>query len=316
MKIAIFGTGGVGGYFGGLLANAGYEVSFIARGAHLQAMRQSGLRVNSVNGDFHLKQVQVTDEPTEIGPVDYVIVAVKHYHLDLVVPQIKPLVGPGTTIVPLLNGVDAHEKLAEAYSKDAVVGGLCSLVSMIESPGVIKQASKLRRVVIGELDHNRSERVERIVQALAKGGAEAVHADNIHVALWTKFMFITSFGGVSSLARANAGEFLGCQASKDLFVRAMQEVNDLASAQGINLAPHAVENTLAFAEGFEPTATSSMQRDVEAGNLFELEAFNGTIVSLGKKYNVPTPVHETMYALLMPALMRAKQSRSPAPVHG
>jgi 2-dehydropantoate 2-reductase len=310
MKIAIFGTGGVGGYFGGLLANTGYDVSFIARGEHLQAMRQSGLRVKSVNGDFHLKQVQATDDPTDIGPVDYAILAVKHYHLDQVVPQVRPLVGSQTTIVPLLNGVDAHEKLIEAYSKDTVVGGLCSLVSMIESPGVIKQASKLRRVVIGELDHTRSERVESIVQALAKSGAEAVHSDNIHVALWTKFMFITSFGGVSSLARANAGEFLGCQASRDLFIRAMQEVDDLASAQGINLVPHAVENTLAFTEGLEPTATSSMQRDVEAGNLFELEAFSGTIVSLGKKYGVPTPVHETIYALLMPALIRAKQSQS------
>jgi 2-dehydropantoate 2-reductase len=308
MKIVIFGSGGVGGYFGGLLAHAGHDVSFIARGEHLEAMRQSGLQVKSVNGDFHLKHVQATDDPAEIGPADYVVLAVKHYHLRVAIPLRKPLIGSKTTIVPLLNGVDAHEQLIEVYGSGPVVGGLCSLVSMVESPGVINQPSKLRRVVVGELDHTRSERVGRIVQAWADCGAEAIQPENIHAAIWTKFVFIASFGGVSSLARANAGEFLGCPQTRELFINAMQEVDALARAQGIPLAPDTVEKALAMADAFEPTATSSMQRDVESGNLFELEAFNGTIVRLGKKFGVSTPVNSTLYALLMPALVKAMQS--------
>ena len=162
----------------------------------------------------------------------------------------------------------------------------------------------------GELDHHHSDRVERIIQAWADCGAEAVQPENIHIAIWTKFMFIASFGGVSSLGRANAGEFLGCQPTRDLFICAMQEVDALAQSQGINLAPDAVEKSLAMADAFEPTATSSMQRDVETGNLFELEAFSGTIVRLGQKYGVPTPVHSALYALLMPGLVRAMQSHN------
>ncbi|UCD98477.1 MAG: 2-dehydropantoate 2-reductase [Chloroflexota bacterium] len=310
MKIAIFGTGGVGGYFGGLLAQAGYDVSFISRGKQLAAIRRAGLRIRSVNGDFHLDQVNATGEPGDIGPVDYILLAVKHYHLDSSIDQLQPLVGTRTTIVPLLNGVDAHEKLIEVYGTGPVVGGLCSLVSMVEEPGVIYQPSKLRRVVIGELDNSRSERVESIVQALERSGAEAIHSENIQVAIWTKFMFISSFGGVSSLSRATVGEFLGCPATRSLFIQAMQEVDSLARVQDINLAIDAVEKNLEMADGFVASATSSMQRDVEAGNLFELEAFSGTIITLGEKFDIPTPVHAALYALLLPALLRAEKSHS------
>ena len=171
MKIAVFGTGGVGGYFGGLLAHTGHEVTFIARGEHLRAILRGGLRVKSVNGDFTIHPAQATDMPAHVGAVDYVVVAVKAYSLKTAAPQIRPLVGSETTVVPLLNGVDAHEHLIEALGPVPVVGGLCSLVSLIEAPGVIRQESKLQRVVVGELDRRKSERVERLVEA----GFEAVH---------------------------------------------------------------------------------------------------------------------------------------------
>lgn len=306
MKIAVFGSGGVGGYFGGLLVQGGHNVYFIARGAHLDALQRDGLKVLSVNGDFHLHPVQATDDPGTVPSVDYVVVAVKHYHLAPAAPQIKELVGANTTVVPLLNGVDAHEVLIEAVGREPVVGGLCSIVSMIESPGVIRQASSLRRVVVGELDRSRSERVARIVQAWASQGVDAVQADDIHVAMWTKLLFIASFGGVGSLTRANAGEILGTPETRAVFVQAMTEVEALARAQGIDLAPDVVSSSLAFAESFEPTATSSMQRDVISGNRFELEAFSGKITRLGEELRTPTPVHRTFYGLLMPYLQRAR----------
>jgi len=206
MKIAIFGAGGVGGYFGGLLARAGHEVTFIARGAHLKAMQEHGLTIKSPYGDFSLP-VQVTDRIDEVGIVDYVIVAVKHYHLQDAVSDLKPLVSRQTTIIPLLNGVDAHEHLIRILGPGLIVGGLSSLVSMIESPGVIRHESQLRRIVVGELDGHKSERVEKIIQAWVDCGIEAIHSDDILAAIWTKFLFIASFGGVTSLSCATAGEY-------------------------------------------------------------------------------------------------------------
>ncbi len=305
MRVAIFGTGGVGGYFGGLLAHAGHEVHFIARGAHLAAMQENGLRVKSVNGDFLVSPVSATDDAGEVGPVEYVVVAVKHYQLAQAAEQLKPLVGPQTTVVPLLNGVDAHEVLIDFLGPEQVVGGLCSLVSFIEAPGVIQQPSKLRRVVVGELARTTSARVERIVSAWKAQGAEAIHSEDIFVSMWTKFAFIASFGGVSSLARANMGEILGNEEPRQLFIDSMREVETLARAQGVNLAPNVVDNLLAMSEGFEPTATSSMQRDVESGSLFELEAFSGKIVQLARQKEVPVPIHRAIYSLLLPALEKA-----------
>jgi len=305
MKIAIFGSGGVGGYFGGLLTRAGHDVTFIARGEHLKAIRDSGLQVFSANGDFTVSPAMATDDPQEVGPVDYVIVGLKHYHLSQAAPQIKPLVGADTTVVPLLNGVDSHEYLIEALGPEPVVGGLCSLVSMIKSPGVIRQPSKLQRVVVGELDRSKSERVEKIVKALSETGAEAIHAEDIYVAMWTKFLFIASLGGVSSLANATIGELRSCPETRGIYIQAMSEVEALACTRGIQLAPDAVESALALTDGFESSSTSSMQRDVAGGHYFELEAFSGKITQLGEELGIDTPVHRTIYALLRPALDRA-----------
>jgi 2-dehydropantoate 2-reductase len=305
MNIAIFGAGGVGGYFGGLLAQAGHEVTFIARGDHLTAIRQNGLKVLSVNGDFTISPAEATEDPADVGPVDYVILGVKHYHLPDVAPQIKPLVGPNTTVVPLLNGVDAHDYLIESLGPKPVVGGLCSIVAMIESPGVIRQLSKLRRVIVGELDYRKSERVDKLIQAWKACGAEAIHAEDIHAAMWTKYLFISSLGGVSSLARVSIGELRENAHTRKLYADAMREVEALARAQDIQLAPDVVASALELTDSFEPSATSSMQRDVTSGSPFELEAFSGKIVRLGKELGVSTPVHEAMYALLLPSLERA-----------
>lgn len=302
MKVAIFGTGGVGGYFGGLLAHGGHETHFIARGAHLAAIKEHGLQIKSVNGDFLISPALATDNPHEIGPVDYVIVAVKHYQLAQASRQLKPLIGAETTVVPLLNGVDAHEILMESVDPTHLVGGLCSLVSYIETPGIIRQPSKLIQVIVGELDRTKSDRVEALISTWKEQGADAIHTDDIFAAMWTKFVFIASFGGISALARANMGTLREIDETRHLFVDAMKEVESLARAQSIDLSPDVVDKMLALADGFETTATSSMQRDVAAGNLFELEAFSGKIVHLARKLGIQTPIHRSIYGLLLPSL--------------
>jgi 2-dehydropantoate 2-reductase len=220
--------------------------------------------------------------------------------------QISPLVGPGTTVIFLLDGVDAHEILGEAIGYAPVVGGLCSLVSMVERPGIIRQPSRLNRVVVGELDRRKSIRVEQIVRAWRDCGAEAIHAEDIYAAMWAKFVFIAPFGGVSGLARANAGEILGCEATRTLYQEAIVEAVSLARALMINLELDIAEKTMIFTENFEPSTTSSMQRDMAEGKIFELEAFSGKIVRLGGELGIPTPVHRTIYALLKPMLVRVQ----------
>jgi len=311
LRLAVFGAGGVGGYFGGLLAHAGHDVHFIARGDHLRAMQLHGLQVRSPHGNFLVHPVPATGTPEDIGPVAYLIVALKHYHLEASVHRMRPLVDPLTTVVPLLNGVTAHEILAEALGREHVIGGLSSIVSMIESPGVIRQESQLRRVELGELDGSPSERIERLVRAWQETGVDGLHAEDIHAAMWSKFLFIASFGGVSALSRANAGQILALPETRDIFHQAMTEVATLAIARGIRLPEDAVDQGMAMLEGFEATATSSMQRDVQAGRPFELEAFSGTIARMSASLGIATPVHSAMYALLRPALDRAIGRRHP-----
>jgi 2-dehydropantoate 2-reductase len=306
MQVAIVGSGGVGGYFGGLLAGHGHEVAFLARGEHLRALRDRGLQVRSVHGDFEVRPARASEHPAEIGPVDAVVVGVKHYHLAAVAPTLPPLIGPETFVLPLLNGIDAHEALAAAVGARRVVGGLCSIVSMIEAPGVIRQPSQLRRIVVGELDGSPPERAMPLVESWRAAGVEVIVSDDIHAALWAKLVFIASFGGVSSLARANAGEVRSIPETRALVEAAMAEIEAVARAGGVSLAHDVVARSMAMLDAFEAGATPSMLRDVVDGKPFELEAFSGTVVRLARQRGVPAPVHTAIYALLLPALARAQ----------
>lgn len=305
MKVAIFGAGGVGGYFGGLLAQAGHEVRFIARGEHLAAIQANGLVVKSEKGDFKVDPALATSDPGEIGEVDYVVVAVKHFQLAEAAPQIKLLLGSKTTVVPLQNGVDAHEVLIQFLGSEHIVGGFTRIVSKIEAPGIIRQPSVIQEVYVGELDRKPSLRCQKILKAWSECGVDALQPEDIFIPMWTKFVFMASYGGVSSLARVPSGELLSCRESKELFVRAMQEVEAVGRARGVDLPADVVPSALATLERFEPTTTSSTQRDVAAGKPFELEAFSGTVVRLGRECGIPTPVHELLYGLLRPVLLRA-----------
>lgn len=305
MKIVIFGTGGIGGYFGGRLAHAGEQVTFVARGEHLRAIQERGLRVESAHGDFLVQPARATDETSRVGPVEYVLVAVKNYHLRAALPSIAPLVGPQTTVVPLLNGVQAPDILAQEFGKGRITGGLCTVFSQIAQPGVIRQESEVQEVVVGELGGRPSGRLRRLVETLEHAGVDAILSEDIRAAMWEKFIFIASLAGVGSLARAPVGEILALGPSRAFYVHALGEAATVARARGVQLPQKIVDERLAFTKLLEPEATTSMQRDVISGNPFELEAFSGAIVRMAEEKGLAAPAHQAIYALLLPSLRRA-----------
>jgi 2-dehydropantoate 2-reductase len=298
MRIAIVGTGGLGGYFGGLLARTGHDVVFIARGAHLAAIRAHGLKVYSVHGDFEVNPARATDDPAEIGAVDLTIFAVKTYDTDSAAQRMRPLVGPQTAILPLQNGVESAARLSRYFGKEPVLGGAAWIVSSVAEPGVIRQASPFRRIVFGEMDGRETRRVGEIFEALKHSGATVEVTNDIEKVLWTKLLFIASFSGISSVTRAPAGPVWANDESRVLLEQAMREVEAVARARGIELDADVVEQTMTSVEKLEPTTTPSMQRDVVAGRRLEYDAINGAVVRAGRASGVPTPVHEFMWTCL------------------
>jgi len=305
MKIAIMGAGGVGGYYGGLLAAAGQEVTFIARGAHLQALRDKGLEIKSVHGDLTVSPANATDHPGEIGPVDLVVVATKTYHTDQVAQAIKPLIGAGTVVISLQNGIDAAERIGSVVGTEHMVGGATWLSAAIEAPGRIGQYSQFRRIALGELDGQITRRAQAIASVLSKTPAVIELVPNIKQVLWTKFVFIAAISAVGGLARVAIGEYRQVPEAREVLAQAMAEVAAVAKAGGVNLDADIVSKTLAFIDASAPDIRPSMQRDLEAGRTSELESLIGVVVRLGRERGVPTPVMGLAYALLKPAHLRA-----------
>ncbi len=306
MKIAVIGVGGLGGYYGGLLSRAGHEVAFIARGEHLAALRKNGLQVKSVHGDFHLAPVRATDQPPEIGPVDLVLVCVKTPAIDSAAEAALPLVGPQTVVMGLQNGIDAAERIGRVVGMQRVLGGVTWIAAHIEAPGVIRQVSDFRRIVLGELDGSTSDRVQRIVEALGRMGIAVEAADDIRRALWEKFVFIAGFSGVGALTRLEVGDYRTVPETRALMTSLMREIETLAGASGVRLTPDAVEQALARIDAAAPTMKPSMQRDVEAGRPSELESMIGVIAQMGRSLGVPTPTAGILYAALLPGELKAR----------
>ena len=301
MRIAVFGTGGVGGYFGGRLAEAGEDVAFIARGEHLAAIRERGLRVDSPEGDFLIHPAAAHDDPGEVGPVEAVIVAVKAWQLPEAAAAMKPLVDRATFIVPLLNGVDAPDVLAAALGREHVLGGLCRIFAHIEGPGHIVHTGFPPTIDFGELEGGRTERVQRFADSLGRCKAviPTVH-DDVVAAMWMKFAFIAAVSGVGSVTRAPYGVIRSIPETRALLEQAMAEVQAVGRARGVELADDLVDRIMAIVDGLAADEIPSMQRDVLAGRPSELEAQNGAVVRLGAEAGVPTPVHRFLYASLLP----------------
>lgn len=298
MRIGVFGTGGVGGYFGGRLAQAGHDVTFIARGAHLRAIRDTGLKVDSLAGDFTIFPASATDNVGEVGEVDLVILGVKAWQVPEAARTIKPLVGRHTTVVPLQNGVEAASQLVAELGSDNVVGGLCRIVSFVVEPGHIRHSGFAPSIIIGELDNRRTERIQKIAQTFNEAGLDTTIAPDIQVALWTKFLFIASFSGVGAMADAPAGVIRKDSKRRAQILAAMEEIYALAHARGINLPANSVETVMASIDGLPEDATSSMQRDIAAGKPSELDAQNGAVVRMARESGVEVPTHTLIYQTL------------------
>lgn len=306
MRIAVFGSGGVGGYFGGRLAQAGEEVIFIARGSHLEAIREKGLRVDSLNGDFRIQPAQANDNPKRVGEVDVVLVGVKAWQVPEAALAMQPMVGKDTFVVPLENGVDAPTQIAAVLGNERVLGGMCQISAFIEAPGYIRHVGLDPYIAFGELDRRRSERAEKLRQAFERAHVNAEVPEDINISMWEKFLFIAPISGVGAVTRAPVGISRSIPETRQLLEQAMQEVVAVAQARKVILSDDAVARKMAFVDSLSPTVTASMQRDVMDGRKSELGSQNGAVVRMGLEAGVPTPVNSYLYYSLLPQELRAR----------
>jgi len=305
MRIAVFGTGAVGAYFGGRLAQAGEEVTFIARGENLLALRAHGLRVASIAGDFHLPAVRATDDPAQVGPVDVVLLGVKAGQIAGAAPQLRPLLGPHTLVLLLQNGVEATEQLAAVLGPQRVLLGLCRIIVQQVGPGEFRHSGVTPALAFGALEAYPPPALEPLREAFRQAGVGVEVPADLRVALWEKFLFVAPFGTVGAAARVPMGELLAVPESRALLHACVTELAAVGRAAGVALPADAVDRVWQLYEQTPVAGTASMQRDLLAGRPSELEAQTGAVVRLGQAHQVPTPVHDVLYAVLRPQELTA-----------
>ena len=303
MRIAVIGAGGVGGGFGAALAAAGADVTFIARGAHLAAMKSQGLKVQGGRGDTHLVPTQATDDPGSVGPVDIVLFCVKLWDVESAGQAIKPLVGPETAVIPLQNGIDAAERLIPILGENAVMGGVAQISASIVAPGVIQQVGTFMRMIFGEFDGKRRKRGEDFLALCLKAGFDATLSEQILTELWMKFVVLATNASMTALTRQPIGKLRDDPDLRPIFMAACQETIAVGRARGVALPADALERTLHFLDHAPPTMKASMALDLERGNRLELPWLGGKVVELGRRLGIPTPAHGMMYAMLKPYIM-------------
>lgn len=303
MRIAVVGAGGVGGGYGAFLAQAGADVTFIARGAHLAALKTQGLRLESPRGDIHLQPTQATDDPAAVAPVDIVLFCVKQWDVESAGTAIRPMVGPHTAVIPLQNGIDTAERLAPILGPGAVMGGVANISATIVEPGLIRQTGSGLRMVFGELDRRPSARGEAFLALCLKAGIEGVLSRDINIDLWLKFILLASNASIMALTRLPVGTLRDDPDIGPWFAAAYEEVATVGRAMGVDLPADSVQQTLAFNRNAPPTLIASMAVDLLRGNRIELPWLSGKVVELGRKHAVPTPIHALMYAMLKPYIL-------------
>lgn len=307
MKFLVFGTGGVGGYFGGRLAQAGHEVTFVARGHHLDAIEKDGLRVESIAGDFSIHPARAASSPAGITP-DVILVAVKAWDVPAAAEAIKANIGPHTVVIPLCNGVDAPSQLQSALGQEVVLGGLCRISAFIGGPGLIRHVGVPPYIAFGELDGGLTPRVEAVKQAFAAcQGVFVEIPPDIRTAMWEKFIFIAAVSGLGSVTRMALGDFRAVPESRDLLIEAIAETARVGRALGVKIPEDAETRVLGIIDNAPAGLTASMQKDILEGRPSELEAQNGAVVRLGRQAGLPTPVHAFLYASLLPGERKARQ---------
>ncbi|WP_374971205.1 2-dehydropantoate 2-reductase [Terrabacter sp. BE26] len=301
MRIAVLGTGGIGGYFGGRLAASGHDVTFVARGPHLEAIREHGLVVRSVAGDFTVQPAQATDDLTSIGPVDAVLLAVKTWQLPPVLEKLPALVAPHTAVITVQNGVEAPDQVAAAVGRGAVLPGIAKIFAHVDGPGQVAHVGGPASLALDGWSATPgapSERVTRLREAVTASGAASPVPDDIWAELWSKMLFVVPFGGLGAALDATIGELRSRPSSRLLLEDAMREVEALARARGIRLPARVVEGTMAFVDDQPADATTSLQRDLLEGRPSELDAWTGAVVRLGAESGVDVPLHRLLLEVL------------------
>ena len=299
MRIAIVGAGGVGGYFGGRLAAAGADVTFIARGAHLDALRTRGLRIESPKGGLHLPRVNATDNPSDIGPVDIVFFAVKLYDAEPALGMLPPLVGSDTAVIPLQNGVEGVDIVSRAVGRAHTAGGTCYVSAVIAEPGVITHTA-MDHLIFGELGRIRAPRLERLLDACRPAGFQATLSDDIEVDIWTKFVRLSVFSGMTAVTRSPIGVIVNDPDLFGMLENAVAEAMAVANANGIRVPASAVEDVARAYQTLPPQTKASMLEDLERGRRLVLPWLSGAVARLGREAGVPTPIHTFITAVLRP----------------
>ena len=299
MKIAVMGSGGLGGLYGGRLAHAGHEVSFVARGAHLAAMKEHGLLIESdAHGTIHLPRVTVTDDPATIGVADLVLVAVKLWDTEAAVRAVAPLVGPGTAVVSLQNGVIKDDILRGAFGEAAVMGGVAYVATRMSRPGVISQTGPMQRFIFGEYDGRRSTRAEQLLAALLGAGIQGEISSDIRRTTWEKYVFLVGLSATTTTMRSTIGPIRSNPQTRGFLFELFKETVAVGRAHGVSLPQDYAEQRLAFVDSVPAAMTSSMHHDLESGNRLEVAWLSGGVVQLGKAVGVPTPANRAVWDIL------------------
>ena len=299
MKIAMMGSGGVGGFFGGRLAKAGCDVTFIARGAHLAALREQGLMLeNEPQGNIHVPQVKATDDPAQVGPVDLVILSVKLWDTEAAAKQVAPMVGPDTAVLSLQNGVIKDEIMRRVFGDNAVMGGVCYVATHISKPGTIHQTGTMQRIVVGEYDGSVSKRVKDLHEALVQSGVTAELSTDVRRSIWEKYVFLVGLSATTTSMRRTLGPVRSNPQTRAFLQDLMAEVVAVGRAHGVALTDEFAGSRMAFADSLPADMTSSMHHDLEKGNRLEVDWLSGGVVKLGREKGVPTPCNRAVCDIL------------------
>ncbi|MBA4739493.1 MAG: 2-dehydropantoate 2-reductase [Burkholderiales bacterium] len=298
MRIAVIGTGGVGGYFGARLSEAGEDVTFIARGAHLEAMKNKGLAIHSPLGNMHLDKIQCTDDPSTIAPVDIVMIAVKLWATNEAIEAARPLLSEGTGIISFQNGILAEELLLKAFTKTHAMGGVANIAALIEEPGVIRHNGTMASLFFGELDNESSSRSKLLLEACEKANITASIPEDINRAIWEKYIRLVTMAAMTTICRMPIGPIRNDTDTRSLLTQILSEIIAVAKAKGIKFSADVVAEQLSIIDSYPPSMVASMCGDLRRGYRLELPWFSGTVTNLGKDFNIPTPANAFVYSAL------------------
>lgn len=298
MRIAAMAAGAVGGYFGGRLAAAGHDVAFIARRAHLDAIRKDGLKIESVHGDLHLKSVKATDDPEEVGPVDVVLFAVKLWDTEKAAELTRPMVGPDTRIITLQNGVDSYERVSSVLGADKTVPGTAYIATVLGGPGVVRHTSKFAIMRCGRMDAKPDAKLDAFVAAAKAANIDIQPQQDMNRERWQKFIFLSSMAGINCATRLAIGQVLADPDTRAFYRRLMEECLAVGQKAGARVPNDWVDDRMVFSDNAPPGMKASMLHDLEAGNRLELDWLTGKVASLGRELGVPTPATDAVYAMV------------------